>query len=601
MKTKNKFLVGTVIILVLSSFGCSESNDSAIKLIPVKSGKDFQYIDQEGKIVINPQFSEASVFRNNLALVKTSGENPKWGFISEDGKYAIMPTYKSATVFNEDLAWVVSENGSPTAINKNGEIKITLQDAEEVRNFNDGLAAYSIIERKDSSGIDIGGIKWGLVDKDGKVKINPQFSNVGFFEEGKCAVQNSEGKWGFIDKEGKLIINYQFEEIIEGFKNDKAVVSLNGKAGLIDDNGKYVINPQFSSMMNDGENYIIMQDGKFGWCDKEGKIIINPQFEIAFPFSGDELAAVKSGKSFGYINLEGKIIINPQFDAALPFNGNLALVMSSQKYGFIDKEGKYVINPQFDNIPEDLAIFLLNGSSEYNRVKTDYFNIGAIVSRINILTPEGLTMVSKISDVCSKFKKSETDFSQYAQEHQMISNEKITNDASLDFGIFADAFQEVPDGWYTKRVLNPNAIVACFVYTLNLHGNGYGKADALKTAIETTLTGYTKDTILLNEVASTYTNAKQSVIIIKENEEVKILIIPIPDTYNILEEFRYSISNERRSRYNSNYDAEYADRADYSADVALAEEYAAAAAAEAQRLADSAAAAEYARPGKKKK
>ena len=528
MKTKNKFLAATVIILVLSSFGCSESNDSAIKLIPVKSGKDFQYIDQEGKIVINPQFSEASVFRNNLALVKTSGENPKWGFISEDGKYAIMPTYKSATVFNEDLAWVVSENGSPTAINKNGEIKITLQDAEEVRNFNDGLAAYSIMERKDSSGVDIGGIKWGLVDKDGKVKINPQFSNVGFFEEGKCAVQNSEGKWGFIDKEGKLIINYQFEEIIEGFKNDKAVVSLNGKAGLIDDNGKYVINPQFSSMMNDGENYIIMQDGKFGWCDKEGKIIINPQFEIAFPFSGDELAAVKSGKSFGYINLEGKIIINPQFDAALPFNGNLALVMSSQKYGFIDKEGKYVINPQFDNIPEDLAIFLLNGSSEYNRVKTDYFNIGAIVSRINILTPEGLKLGCTISNVSSKFNKSETDFSRYAPEHLMISNEKITNDASLNYWVYADAFQEVPDGWYTKRVLNENAIIYRFCYELILTGNGYDKQDALKTAIETSLTGYTKDTTLSTEVVSVYKNAKQSVEIRKQNGRFFVMISILP-------------------------------------------------------------------------
>ncbi|MBK9317499.1 MAG: WG repeat-containing protein [Bacteroidetes bacterium] len=67
-----------LLISFISSCGGGKSV-SEIKLIPVKSGEDFQYIDKQGKIVINPQFSEATIFRNGLALIKTSGNEPKWG------------------------------------------------------------------------------------------------------------------------------------------------------------------------------------------------------------------------------------------------------------------------------------------------------------------------------------------------------------------------------------------------------------------------------------------------------------------------------------------------------------------------------------------
>ena len=424
MKRTLQLFAINIAISFLSSCGDGGKSVSEVKLIPVSNGEDFQYIDREGKIVINPQFSVATIFRNGLALVKTTGDDRKWGFISEDGKYAITANYKYATVFSDALAWVVSENAAPTAINSKGEIKITLQDAETVKIFKEGLSAFSII---DSSGV-----KWGFVDKEGKVKINPQFSNTSNFSYGKCAVENSDGKWGYIDKEGKMLVNYQFENAKE-FVNGKAVVFSGRKAGLIDESGKYVINPQFADMIDDGEKYLIEQDGKWGWCDKEGKIIINPQFAEAYPFRGNKLAAVRSGKSWGYIDNDGKIVINPQFDEALPYNGKIALVVNSRKIGFIDDDGKYLINPQFDDVSKDLVMYMLNGSSEYESVETDFFNIASVVNRININNPEGLSLSSKLSDVVAKLKISENEFSKYSTEHTIINNEEITTDASISF------------------------------------------------------------------------------------------------------------------------------------------------------------------------
>jgi len=502
MKSTLQLFAILLAISFLSSCGGGGKSVSEVKLIPVKSGNDFQYIDKEGKIVINPQFSEATIFRNGLALVKTSSDEPKWGFISEDGKFAITANYKSATVFSDDLAWVVSENAPPTAINSKGEIKVTLQDAETVKIFKEGLSAFSII---DSSGV-----KWGFVDKEGKVKINPQFSNTGNFSNGKCAVENSDGKWGYIDKEGKMLINYQFEKAKE-FVDGKAIVVSGDKTGLIDETGKYLINPQFSDMADDGGKYFIAQDRKWGWCDKEGKIIINPQFGEAFPFMGNDLAAVQSGDSWGYIDIDGKIVINPQFDKALPFNGNLALVVSSRKIGFIDSEGKYVINPQFDDVSEDYVNYMLNGSSKFESVETDFFNITSIVNRVNINTPEGLTLSSKLSDVVTKLKITENKFNQYGTEHVVIENEKITNDASASFYVIANAYKDVPDGWYTRRVFNPDAVVQGYAYAISLSGKGYGKEKDVKDAIEKTFKGYKKDEIQTTEEMSIFKNEKQTI------------------------------------------------------------------------------------------
>lgn len=478
-------------------------SDSEIKLIPVANGKYFQYIDKEGKIVINPQFSEATIFRNGLALVQSSGDKPQWGFIGEDGKYVISPNYESATVFSDDLAWVVCENSPPRAIDNKGVIKFSLPNVEKVNIFAEGLAAFSII---DSSGE-----KWGFVNKVGKVAISPQFKKTDRFSEGRCAVENNEGKWGFIDKKGKIIINYQFTEIGERFINSKAIVYLDDRAGVIDESGKFLINPQFSFIQNDGDKYLIKQDQEFGWTDKDGKIIINPQFINAHPFLGSKLAAVLSGTSWGYIDIDGKIEINPQFDKAYPYNGKLALVESSGKLGFIDAEGKYVINPQYDKVSNDFLSYVMDGSSMFETVVTDFFNITSIVNRVNLNTPEGLSLSSNLNDVVTKLKITENEFSKNSIEHMVIKNEIINNDASVSFYVIANAFKDIPDGWYSKRVLNLESVVQGYAYVISLRGKGYGKEKDVKDAIEKTFTVYKKDEIQSIEGNNIFKNEKQTI------------------------------------------------------------------------------------------
>jgi hypothetical protein len=485
-------------LLIIAPFllvGCSFFKSSKdIELIPYAQKDKYGYFDLEGKIVINPQFAYATAFREDVALVKTTGDNGKWGYIDESGKFIINATYKDATVFQDGLAWVILENGAPSAIDKNGEIKFTLKEAENVRLFSEGLAACSKVDSTNTI--------WGFVDKSGKQVINSQFDAVGNFHDGKCAVKNKDGKWGYIDKSGKIVINNQFDSANE-FKDGKAVVQLDDKVGVIDEDGKYIINPQFKSAYADGDKYLINQDDKWGWCDDKGKFIINPQFDDASFFGGSKLASIKSSDKYGFIDSEGKIMINPQFDNAFPFMNNVAIVKSGDKYGLIDKEGKYKVNPQFDSISDDLIYYLYDLSTN-SSITSDYLDTDKILKVINIDRPENLSLEDNFQTILNKTGKSIDDFSVYSDSNTIFENKFITNEASYSFVVMGKCIEYD----YNYNKVFSNVKPQGFFYVVSLSGKAYGKAEAVQKAFEKKLNGY--NLMKKGYVSSLYTSVYKS-------------------------------------------------------------------------------------------
>lgn len=537
-------LITTITTLV----SCNLFNSSVkLELIPYLEKDKYGYFDLEGKIAINPQFAEASAFREDLALVKLSnenGEDGKWGYIDSNGKMVINATYKSATVFQEGLAWVVSENSSPTAIDKSGEIKFTIKEAQEVKLFSDGLAAFSVADTTSLTGV-----KWGFVDKSGNQEINPQFQIVGKFKEGKCAVANKEGKWGYIDNSGKIVINYQFDNASE-FVNGKAVVSLNNKAGIIDEKGTYIINPQFNGAKVDGDNYIVAQDRKIGWCDKDAKFVINPQFEDGQPFNGNKLACVKSAGKWGYVDNEGKIIINPQFDKAWGFIGETAIVNLGGKYGLIDKEGKYKVNPQFDNISRDL-FQLFDDQSEFDSVITDYLDIDAIINVASIdKLPENLSFNDGWANIISKFNIDPNNM--YGSELELIKNKKINNNASYSFIILGNMKMMDPN---TYEYVISNEMPEGYGYSILLKGNDRDKVESVIKAIENKLSGckLVKKGFIDGKYACIYKNALGQQIILACFKPGKPLVIIYRKDIDI-SSFIYQMTDSKDVR-NPDYEA----------------------------------------------
>lgn len=64
----------------------------------VKIGERWGFVDNSGKVVIEPKYEEARSFSNGLAAVKMNG---KWGFIDGAGSMKIEPQFFDAKDFNE--------------------------------------------------------------------------------------------------------------------------------------------------------------------------------------------------------------------------------------------------------------------------------------------------------------------------------------------------------------------------------------------------------------------------------------------------------------------------------------------------------------------
>ncbi len=492
MKTKI-LIIFTFICLIISSCG---NKGHELKLIPYKAGDLWGYLDKDGKIVINPQFNQANVFVNGLALVQ-SPDN-KYGYIGEDGKYIINPTYKYATSFSEGFACVVIENGKPQFINEKGEVKFTVEGSEYCGVFNDGFALVKT------------GDLWGYCDKTGNIKISPQFDYAFPFSEGLAAVaktnkEKNETLWGFINDKGVIIIPCQFQRV-NSFSEGLSLVSDGKKYGYIDKSGKYIINSQFDNA-GDFKNgmAIIYQGSLFGFINKAGKIVINPQFKNAFAFSNnnDITLVFSSDNKAGYIDKEGKYVINPQFENGTNFYNNIAFVCSANKWGIIDKKGKYIVNPQFENINVD-----------FERIKTsiiesDYFDIPTVVDKfltgtdtknfrglnektiysiIDNAIPAGTPHLTIYGNKATTSTQEDLDkmvfiSQKYYYFTQDISSQKPVYKTEKQYNAYRGGYYNAQIFDHYDNIYNTNSVLMGADFILGFSGKAYNKKVDIMTAI----------------------------------------------------------------------------------------------------------------------
>jgi hypothetical protein len=81
------------------------------------------------------------------------------------------------------------------------------------------------------------GSKWGYIDRDGQIKINPQFRKALPFNGDYAMIVNTDGKAGFIDKTGSFVVspsyyisNDDIDEYIWATEQNRHGLSVDGGA-----------------------------------------------------------------------------------------------------------------------------------------------------------------------------------------------------------------------------------------------------------------------------------------------------------------------------------------------------------------------------------
>ncbi len=231
---------------------------------PVGGGL-FGYIDQKGKIVINPQFILAENFSDGLAYVEKTdnlGQTQR-GYINTKGDFQ----------FEVDLGLAYD--------------------------FFDDLAVFSIAKSLSNTKNvpTISQIKFGYVDQSGKVVIPARFQKAGNFQHQMACVLDENGKYGYIGRDGGYKIPPQFEQASDFFQLKNM--------GQLGDNGFYFQSSNMGTFLaledqyeNCFDNLDLNRDGQIGLQElnrsisvlqlKEANGLLNTIEAIVLSFKDDK-------------------------------------------------------------------------------------------------------------------------------------------------------------------------------------------------------------------------------------------------------------------------------------------------------------------------
>lgn len=332
------------------------------------------YVNSDGELIIPARYENAGYFHDGLALVIDSVGMS--GYINSRGEYEILPQYKSATDFLEGLAWVAEPDSALKVINKKGEVIFSLKKAQKASIFTDGYAKFytatgeiGLVDNKGSEIQlpdlieDIPAIcknKIFINYKNGSHGIgrinvanlefisvpgNPDIVNVNLEKE--LLVNNVDGRLGLMDFNGKVIINPQYSKLdFDGtdlliFESDK------DKYGWLDLTGKIVIQAKYKAVKSffGNQDYAVVSTSgrKYMAINKKGKTVINAKYkELFHTIFSPNLFAMGNDNLFGIMKADGSVLCEPQFENIVFASEYITLATSGDdKWGVINNSGNY--------------------------------------------------------------------------------------------------------------------------------------------------------------------------------------------------------------------------------------------------------------------
>lgn len=265
MFVQKRYIILTLFMLI-SYWAYSQT------LIPYRLGDKWGYTNEQGEIIIKPQYELAGEFREKVTWVKKNG---KYGYINKNGKRITYFKFDEANYFGFGTARVRKGN-STYCINLKGKKSACRVGCGGAITIRHSFDTY----KKDGK---IGILKYSF----GKNKLgNPVETRDslpaiwdGFMENqtGLAAVKK-DSLWGIINRNAVLIVDYQYEDI--------------------------EVHP---TAHRTNKFFKIKQKGKYGFLDETGKLIVKPIYHKVMFYTTSRIAKVWIDEYFwGYIDETGK-------------------------------------------------------------------------------------------------------------------------------------------------------------------------------------------------------------------------------------------------------------------------------------------------------
>lgn len=241
--------------------------------------------------------------------------------------------------------------------NKNSDVTLTQIDEKDI--------SYYKLKKED---------KYGIIDKNGKVIVEPKYYDIAIPNPKKDLFIGTES----VDYNNKVwkAINSENEQKLKEYESIEAIA----------------INPLTSIVPYEKDTLKFKEGNLYGLINFEGKKILPAEYEEISNIDYKEgFLKVKKDGLYGVVNIAGKIIIKPQYfdinadgyynDKNKYDNAGFILKVKSDegyKYGYADSNGKVLFECNYNEIyritenPDEKTAYLISSyNGRYGLIKDD--------------------------------------------------------------------------------------------------------------------------------------------------------------------------------------------------------------------------------------
>ena len=205
--------------------------------------------------------------------------------------------------------------------------------------------------------------KWGLIDADGKIFLEPKYDAIGEFKKYGYAIMQRNGGVGMLNLKGREVVPPKYDDmkildsLLVAVKDEGDWQVMNLKGDVILEKGYQQV------LVWQGEYLGYRKDGKWGIANRSGAQLCAPSYD-EIKLRSDGFFQTRQGEFYGLLSLTGEEVLPASCFEIEVMNKDLIMFKRGEFWGAVNGLGKELMPQSFQSYRpvSDQFIKLLNGN-----------------------------------------------------------------------------------------------------------------------------------------------------------------------------------------------------------------------------------------------
>ncbi len=229
--------------------------------------------------------------------------------------------------------------------NEAGKIALFGENGRAITGFEiDSISAFT-----KSRAIIHQNLNQGLLDRDGRMVVTPNYQAIALGEEKVMALPHHE--WIILNDRNEILKKFQVDEILP-LTNGMFIYKYSQKYGLLDSTLKVILQAQYDHLFASTNNhFIVSQKGKRGVIGSDNSIII-PLIYDSLIIKDEIVQAFKKSEGWSLTDIRQTFKTQKNYDRIVPKVSGVYPVKNYGYWGALNETGEEIIHCVFDSLLE---------------------------------------------------------------------------------------------------------------------------------------------------------------------------------------------------------------------------------------------------------